>query len=63
MGLGVQELLIVLLIIVVLFGASKLPRLGGAVGESLRNFKRGLRGGDEGPDGDDTAGDGGESKP
>ncbi len=51
-GLGVQELLIILLIVVVLFGASKLPKLGGAVGESLKNFKQGLSGSDA--DGDDA---------
>ncbi len=57
MGLGVQELLIVLLIIVVLFGASKLPKLGGAVGQSLRNFKQGLRGSEA--DVDEPGSDGG----
>ncbi len=50
MGLGVQELLIVLLIVVILFGASRLPKLGGALGESLRNFKGGLSGNDSNSD-------------
>ncbi len=63
MGLGVQELLVVLLIVVVLFGASRLPKLGGAVGESLRNFKQGLRGGDEESEGDDSTERRGESQP
>ena len=41
--LGVQELLIVLLIILVIFGASKLPALGKGLGEGIRNFKSGLK--------------------
>ena len=40
--LGTTELLIVGGIFVLLFGASKLPALGGAVGESIKNFKKGV---------------------
>lgn len=43
-GLGVQELVIILLIVVVLFGASRLPQLGKGLGEGISNFKRGLKG-------------------
>ncbi len=39
-GLGVQELIIVLIIIVVLFGATRLPQLGKGIGLALRNFKK-----------------------
>ena len=42
-GLGVPELLIILGIIVLIFGASKLPMLGKGLGEGIRNFKGGLR--------------------
>lgn len=42
-GLGVQELLVILLIIVLIFGASKLPQLGRGLGEGIRNFKKGIR--------------------
>ena len=42
-SLGVPELLIILLIIVVIFGASKLPQLGRGFGEGIRNFKKGLK--------------------
>ncbi len=42
-GLGVQELLLILAIIVVIFGASKIPQLGKGLGEGIRNFKKGLR--------------------
>lgn len=41
---GSWEWLIVLAILLLLFGGSKLPKLGGALGESIRNFKRGLQG-------------------
>ena len=39
---GIQELLVILLIIVVLFGATKLPQLGKGLGQGIRNFKKGL---------------------
>ena len=40
---SVQELLILLLIVVIIFGASKLPQLGKGLGEGIRNFKKGLK--------------------
>lgn len=44
MGLpGISELGIIALVVVFLFGASKLPKLGGAIGESIKNFKKGLK--------------------
>lgn len=43
-NLGVQELLVIFLIILVIFGASKLPQLGRGLGEGIRNFKKGLSG-------------------
>lgn len=39
-GLGVTELVIILVIIVILFGASKLPRIGKGIGEAITNFKK-----------------------
>lgn len=42
--LGAQELIIVFLIVLVLFGASRLPQLGRGLGEGISNFKRGLKG-------------------
>ena len=42
-GIGTHEILIILAIILVLFGATKLPQLGSAVGQGIRNFKRGMR--------------------
>jgi sec-independent protein translocase protein TatA len=46
-GLGVQELLVIFLILVLLFGASKLPQIGRGLGEGIRNFKGGLKTGDD----------------
>jgi sec-independent protein translocase protein TatA len=42
-SLGVPELLIILVIIVVLFGVNKLPRLGKGLGEGIKNFKDSVR--------------------
>ncbi len=39
-SLGVPELLIILLIVIVLFGASRLAGIGGALGSSIREFRR-----------------------
>jgi sec-independent protein translocase protein TatA len=49
-SLGVPELMIVFLIIVVLFGASRLPQIGKGLGEGIRNFKKGMKAGDDTPD-------------
>lgn len=46
-GLGVSELVIILLIVIVIFGASRLPQLGKGLGEGIRNFKGSLKGGEE----------------
>ncbi len=46
-GIGTTELLIVFGIVLVLFGARRLPELGGGVGKAIRNFKSGLSGKDE----------------
>ena len=43
-GLGPVELAIILAIIIVLFGARRLPELGAATGRALRNLKAGLSG-------------------
>ncbi|MEO0216877.1 MAG: twin-arginine translocase TatA/TatE family subunit [candidate division WOR-3 bacterium] len=38
-GLGMQELIIVMIIVVVLFGATRLPQIGSGIGKAIRNFK------------------------
>ncbi len=43
MGLGMPEILIIVLIIVVLFGARRIPELAKGLGEGIRNFKAGMR--------------------
>jgi sec-independent protein translocase protein TatA len=43
MGLGTQELLVILLICVVLFGAKKIPDLAKGLGEGIRNFKTSMK--------------------
>ena len=40
---GLPELLIILVIVVVLFGVNKLPRLGKGLGEGIRNFKDSIK--------------------
>jgi len=42
-NLGATELVIVLLIVVVIFGASRLPQLGKGIGEGISNFKKAIR--------------------
>jgi sec-independent protein translocase protein TatA len=51
-GLGATELLVILAIVLVLFGAAKLPQLGRGLGEGIRNFKNGLKGSDDAPSDD-----------
>jgi sec-independent protein translocase protein TatA len=42
-GLGIGELLIILVVVVVLFGANKLPQLGQGLGEGIKSFRRAFR--------------------
>jgi sec-independent protein translocase protein TatA len=46
-GIGIPELLIILVIVLVIFGAGRLPEIGGALGKSIRNFKKAADGKDE----------------
>lgn len=41
-GLGTQELLIILVLVMIVFGAGKLPQVGSSLGKGLRNFKKGM---------------------
>jgi sec-independent protein translocase protein TatA len=41
-GLGYQELLIILVIVLVLFGANRLPELAKSLGSSVKEFKKGI---------------------
>jgi sec-independent protein translocase protein TatA len=39
-GIGVQELVIILVIVLIIFGAGKLPEIGSALGKGIKNFKK-----------------------
>jgi sec-independent protein translocase protein TatA len=41
-GLGLQELVIILVIALVIFGPSKLPQIGSGLGKAIRDFKKGV---------------------
>jgi sec-independent protein translocase protein TatA len=45
-GLGIQELLVILVIALVIFGPSKLPQIGSGLGKAIRDFKKGVTGDD-----------------
>ncbi|MBO5752412.1 MAG: twin-arginine translocase TatA/TatE family subunit [Proteobacteria bacterium] len=42
-GIGHTEIILIVLVVVILFGATKLPQLGSAIGQTVKNFKRGMR--------------------
>jgi sec-independent protein translocase protein TatA len=47
-NLGLPELLVILVIVIVIFGAGKLPQLGKGLGEGIKNFKDSMREGQSG---------------
>lgn len=47
-SLGFGEILLILLIVVLIFGTSRIPELGRGLGEGIKNFKKSMRGDDEG---------------
>lgn len=47
MGIGFPELMIILVIIMIIFGAGKLPEIGSAFGNSIKNFKKSMKEADE----------------
>jgi len=46
-GLGTGEIVLIMLVLVIFFGASKLPQLGDSLGKSLKGFQRAMSGADE----------------
>jgi len=46
-GMGAQELMVILVIVLVLFGGSKLPDLAKSLGKSMKEFKKGIASEDE----------------
>ena len=50
MGIGFPELMIILVIIMIIFGAGKLPEIGAAFGNSIKNFKKSMKEAEESED-------------
>ncbi|HEX9454232.1 MAG TPA: twin-arginine translocase TatA/TatE family subunit [Candidatus Binatia bacterium] len=46
-GLGVPELMVILVIALVIFGPSKLPQIGSGLGKAIRDFKKGVTEGND----------------
>ncbi len=42
-GIGVQEIIVILVAVMLLFGFTKLPQIGSAISQGILNFKRGMR--------------------
>lgn len=47
LGLGPSELILLVVVILIVFGAAKLPKIGSSLGKGLRNFKKSIKGEDE----------------
>jgi sec-independent protein translocase protein TatA len=43
-GLGVPELIVILVIVVLIFGTSRIPELGRGLGEGIKNFRKSVKG-------------------
>jgi sec-independent protein translocase protein TatA len=55
LGLGIQELVIILVIVLVIFGAGKIPDLGSGIGKGIKNFKKGIQDGESLEEGENKA--------
>jgi sec-independent protein translocase protein TatA len=53
-GLGITELMVILVIALVIFGPSKLPQIGSGLGKAIRDFKKGVTGGEDEEAGKDS---------
>ena len=47
LGLGLPELMVILVIVLVIFGANRLPQLGEGLGKSIKNFKQAMKDGQD----------------
>ncbi len=50
-GIGIPELIIILVIILIIFGAGKLPEIGSGIGKAIRNFRQATKEADKTPPG------------
>ncbi len=55
-GLGMPELIVILIIVLVIFGANRLPQLGEGLGKAIKGFKKGISDSSEGKDPDKKEG-------
>ena len=46
-GLGFPEIILILVIVILIFGTSRIPELGKGLGEGIRNFKKSIKGEDD----------------
>jgi sec-independent protein translocase protein TatA len=46
-GLGMPELIVIMVIVLLIFGAGKLPEIGGAIGKGIKGFKKSMKEPDE----------------
>ena len=46
-SLGLPEMLVILAIVIIIFGANRLPQLGRGIGSAIKNFKEGIKSEDE----------------
>jgi len=46
-GIGMPELVVILVIVMIIFGANKLPQIGSGLANGIRNFKKGIDGKEE----------------
>ena len=49
-SLGFPELLVILVIVILIFGTSRIPELGRGLGEGIKNFKSAVKDGEQGPE-------------
>lgn len=54
LGLGMQELAVIFLIVLIIFGAGKLPQIGSGIGKGINNFRKSIRGEEDSSSSDRT---------
>ena len=46
-GMGMPELILIMVVVLIIFGPKNLPKLGGAIGKTVKNLREGMGGGDK----------------